>query len=213
MNLLHQSMHNCLHPFILVGNRICIDFANTAFCYKREAGQLYTFQDILAFYETTSILTKEESKYYQKLKLKDSSPLEDAFSQIVSFRSVIISILEKIFTQRSVSNKEIQIINHVLKSYEGYYKLQRSKQEYILKYELSNPSMENLLVPAAYSLSQFMQNDDFSLFKRCANPECGIFYYDVSPQKNRIWCSSKVCGNRAKARSFSQKKKQIIHNH
>jgi len=40
---------------------------------------------------------------------------------------------------------------------------------------------------------------DPSRIRRCAHPECVLYFYDTSPKRSRRWCSMAGCGNRAKA--------------
>jgi len=40
--------------------------------------------------------------------------------------------------------------------------------------------------------------------RRCAHPNCVLYFYDTSKNGTRRWCSMKTCGNRAKARRFQQ---------
>lgn len=40
---------------------------------------------------------------------------------------------------------------------------------------------------------------DPSRLRRCAHPDCVLYFYDISPKANRRWCSMAGCGNRAKA--------------
>ncbi|MBA0049728.1 hypothetical protein E0L36_02055 [Streptomyces sp. AJS327] len=38
-----------------------------------------------------------------------------------------------------------------------------------------------------------------SRIRRCANASCVLYFYDVSKNGTRRWCSMAICGNRAKA--------------
>jgi len=40
--------------------------------------------------------------------------------------------------------------------------------------------------------------------RRCAHPNCILYFYDTSKNGTRRWCSMKTCGNRAKAQRFQQ---------
>jgi predicted RNA-binding Zn ribbon-like protein len=40
---------------------------------------------------------------------------------------------------------------------------------------------------------------DPSRVRRCAHPECVLYFHDTSPKRSRRWCSMATCGNRAKA--------------
>ncbi|MBN6050606.1 CGNR zinc finger domain-containing protein, partial [Nonomuraea sp. RK-328] len=44
-----------------------------------------------------------------------------------------------------------------------------------------------------------------SRVRRCAHPECVLWFLDVSKNGSRRWCSMEGCGNRAKAGRFSQR--------
>jgi predicted RNA-binding Zn ribbon-like protein len=43
--------------------------------------------------------------------------------------------------------------------------------------------------------------------KACADPACQWAFYDASKNWSRHWCSMEVCGNRAKARQFRQRRR------
>jgi predicted RNA-binding Zn ribbon-like protein len=40
--------------------------------------------------------------------------------------------------------------------------------------------------------------------RRCAHPNCVLYFYDTSKNGTRRWCSMRTCGNRAKAQRFQQ---------
>ena len=42
---------------------------------------------------------------------------------------------------------------------------------------------------------------DRSRVRRCANPRCGLLFYDTTKNNSRRWCAMAACGNRAKART------------
>lgn len=43
--------------------------------------------------------------------------------------------------------------------------------------------------------------------RKCANPECLLWFLDVSKNGSRRWCSMETCGNRAKVGRFHQRQK------
>ena len=44
--------------------------------------------------------------------------------------------------------------------------------------------------------------------KACASDECGWIFYDRSKPGNRRWCSSTLCGNRQKTRSYRDRRRR-----
>lgn len=43
--------------------------------------------------------------------------------------------------------------------------------------------------------------------RHCGNPQCVLWFLDVSKNGSRRWCSMDVCGNRAKVGRFNQRQK------
>ncbi|MFC9972033.1 CGNR zinc finger domain-containing protein [Spirillospora sp. NPDC127200] len=41
--------------------------------------------------------------------------------------------------------------------------------------------------------------------RKCANPACVLWFYDISKNGSRRWCSMEVCGNRAKTDRYQQR--------
>jgi predicted RNA-binding Zn ribbon-like protein len=41
-----------------------------------------------------------------------------------------------------------------------------------------------------------LTEDDLSRLRKCANPECVLYFYDVSKGGKRRWCSLDICGNK-----------------
>lgn len=43
--------------------------------------------------------------------------------------------------------------------------------------------------------------------RKCANPECVLWFLDTSKNGSRRWCSMEACGNRAKVGRFNQRQR------
>ncbi|MBC8122555.1 MAG: ABATE domain-containing protein [Gemmatimonadaceae bacterium] len=60
-------------------------------------------------------------------------------------------------------------------------------------------SSEQLLQTFAAAIADCLCEVDFTLVRRCENPECTLWFHDTTKSHRRRWCSMAVCGNRAKA--------------
>jgi predicted RNA-binding Zn ribbon-like protein len=49
-------------------------------------------------------------------------------------------------------------------------------------------------------------------FKGCPDDTCGWAFYDWSKNRSATWCSMEVCGNRAKARAYRERRREA-HEH
>jgi predicted RNA-binding Zn ribbon-like protein len=52
-----------------------------------------------------------------------------------------------------------------------------------------------------------MADDTWPRLKACRLQSCQFAFYDESKNRSRTWCSMKVCGNRAKARTYRERQR------
>ena len=52
-----------------------------------------------------------------------------------------------------------------------------------------------------------MADETWDRLKACRLDDCKWAFYDQSKNRSRTWCSMKVCGNRAKARAYRERRR------
>lgn len=60
----------------------------------------------------------------------------------------------------------------------------------------------------AHSASQLLRSSTMDRMRACHNEACRWLFLDTSKNHTRRWCDMKICGNRMKARRFSQKQRK-----
>ncbi len=68
-------------------------------------------------------------------------------------------------------------------------------------------SSDALLLPLAEAMGDLLCRPDFDGVKTCENEKCTLWFYDISKNHTRRWCSMAVCGNRAKAAAHRARKR------
>ncbi len=66
----------------------------------------------------------------------------------------------------------------------------------------SGSSALGSVLAEAYGLAK---TDRLARLKTCASDECRWIFFDRSKPANRHWCSSNLCGNRQKTRTYRRK--------
>lgn len=75
------------------------------------------------------------------------------------------------------------------------------------------PGSDPAHVFAAQSISAYLAHRagrDWPRLKACASPECTYAFIDGSRNSSRRWCEMAGCGNRAKNRSFRQRRRTPV---
>jgi len=114
-----------------------------------------------------------------------------------------------------VSIKELKSINKLLSGDCAYTQIELNTEQdeaysttplvINLNRQWSEPN--SLLFPLAEIISDLVCHVDFSQIKNCEGPTCSLWFYDVSKNHGRRWCTMSVCGNRAKAAAHRAKKR------
>jgi predicted RNA-binding Zn ribbon-like protein len=93
-------------------------------------------------------------------------------------------------------------VNEILRITEGHDELVFREGAWSLEFVAREGGLEWLLAAIARSAAELLVEGPAAPIRRCANPSCGLFFYDDSRTHRRRWCSMAACGNRHKVASF-----------
>ena len=99
----------------------------------------------------------------------------------------------------------IATLNQILANDSAYRQLQGTAGQVVLREIRKITKAQQLLIPIAQKLAELLTTVDRSLIKRCANPNCTLWFYDQTKAHRRLFCSPSVCGNRTKVAAFRKR--------
>jgi predicted RNA-binding Zn ribbon-like protein len=99
----------------------------------------------------------------------------------------------------------IEPINVVLRITEGHDELFYRQTAWQIEFVAREGGLDWLLAAVARSAAELVAEGAKARLRLCANPNCGLFFYDKSRTHRRRWCSMAVCGNRSKVAAFARK--------
>lgn len=109
---------------------------------------------------------------------------------------------------RSLSSLEtITTLNEILAMGSTHRVLEADAKRLVLREWRDYTNARQLLVPVAEAISELLTTEEHSLIKRCANPNCTMWFYDRTKAHSRLFCSAAVCGNRAKVAAFRERQR------
>jgi predicted RNA-binding Zn ribbon-like protein len=196
------------HPFLFIGERLCLDFVNTE---PVDAGErrerLRSFDDLLDWCAQAGGVTSTEARELAR-RWAGQAEARQAHAAAVELRARLRALLERITAGRPAPPATIDAINDVLRLDRSERQLVRTRDGYAMARRRTIGEPVQLLVPVAESAAQLLSEDDVALVKACQNPECVLFFYDTTKNHARRWCSMAACGNRAKVAAHYQRAKQ-----
>jgi predicted RNA-binding Zn ribbon-like protein len=190
--------------FLWVGDLLCIDFVNSSQIIRHQQVDFVSdLPGLLQFLLESGTITPG----IQTTLEKDWSSFEKnrAVSAAHSFRATLRKLVSAIL-EKGDFDAVTSEINESLSFQSGYNSIVKSTTGFELKMRRDFTLPDHLLVPIAESAAWLICHGDWKLVKTCSNPECGLFFYDVTKNHLRRWCSMQTCGNRSKVDAYLKRK-------
>jgi predicted RNA-binding Zn ribbon-like protein len=188
----------------LIGGRLAIDFANLSLASEDAAAGNEAWERLLAILVTARTISIAKADGLGGL----SRFAPDETAKLVHTARDLGRALRQIFAARlagdALEPEWIAQINTVLACTEGYDRLEvasdagKRAPKWKLRLAARSEGLEWLLAAIARSAAELVVEGPAAPVRKCANPKCGLYFYDDSPTRRRRWCSMATCGNRAK---------------
>jgi predicted RNA-binding Zn ribbon-like protein len=183
----------------LEGNPAWLDFVNTELVLDGAPADLLPgFRDVVDWLREARFLAAPGAVDALAAR-NDGARGGDALRLAREFRRTLRSAAERLGRGESFPPSAVRAVNDVLALGAGSYRLQPSKTGFAMAFESVPQRAEELLVPLARSLAEFLTVADLGRVKKCDNPKCVLYFYDATKNQARRWCSMAFCGNRMKA--------------
>ena len=184
----------------LLGGRLCLDFVNTTPSHAE-----LSWEGLIELLEATRIVSAERGA--QLLALPQSDP-HAAEGLLLKARRLSTS-LRKAFTamhrKQKIAAEWVEPVNVILRITEGHDELILEEGVWRMEFVAREGGLDWLLAAIARSAAELLAEGSRAPLRLCANPQCGLFFYDKSRTHRRRWCSMSVCGNRNKVATFARK--------
>jgi predicted RNA-binding Zn ribbon-like protein len=184
----------------LLGGRLSIDFANAT-----PLNVELSWDRLIQFLNSTDIISSERAA--QLLNLPQVDP-QAAEALLLKARRLSFA-LRKVFTamlrKQRVAGDWTEPINEILRITEGHDELVGQDGIWKIEFVAREGGLDWLLAAIARSGAEIIAEGPRARLRICANPHCGLFFYDDSRTRRRRWCCMAVCGNRNKVAVFARK--------
>ncbi len=193
------------YRFDFSGGCLCLDFANTIAWRTGPLPEehLTTFEDLVSWAVQGGVWTPTEGEQARARPEKERAgtltralrlrgAISDVFQALVRRRAIPISALETIsrFTLQACDQVRLGV------NAEGVH--------WMWIGEGSSP--DRLFWEVARSASRLLITGHRERVRLCDEDRCGWFFLDTSRNRSRRWCDMRICGNRAKARRFNERR-------
>ena len=193
--------------FVLDGSALCLDFVNTLGDRPRGRHErLRTYDDLLRWSAAAGVVGRAELPARRRRAARAPRETHAAFSRALKLREALYRVFAARVEGRAPAASDLDVLNEALRRALPRQRLVPAKGGLGWRWE-EDDELDYPLWPIARSAADLLVSPDASLVQECASDACSWMFLDRSPGRRRRWCDMKVCGNRAKARRFYQRRR------
>ena len=198
-----------LNQAFFVGDHAALDFLNTIATPRGEVVEFIPDgESYLAWLADAALLDRSE---VQALLDKFGKPaLDRVAGEARELREWFRPVIPKLAGSRprAPTAAVVAKLNRILAGDQAHRQLEGSGSHLALREKRKITKVQQLLVPIAQKIAELFTDADATLVKRCANPNCTLWFYDKTKAHRRLFCSPAVCGNRAKVAAYRERQRQ-----
>jgi predicted RNA-binding Zn ribbon-like protein len=193
--------------FLFIGGRLCVDFANTVYAPQGLGGALGDFDDVVAFLEAAGTLDGGAARRLRSLARASPRRRAAAFARALAMRHMLRALLAALAAGEPVRRQWVELVNEILRLERPCLQLVARQGGWSLAPVASLRDPLAALIPVARSAAELVQEAPGTPVRKCASPQCVLYFCDVSRTRTRRWCSMAVCGNRAKVAAHARRER------
>lgn len=192
--------------FYMVGNNLSVDFVNTRIRVTGAPQELLeSFEDLVAWAVRAELLNLSQARAMLR-EWSGKSKAAQAFRLALKFRDVLHGMIVGVAQGAEIEPAALGAINRIMKEENGYAEVVHVEGGFEKRFHTDFNDPGRLLAPIAEAAADLLCYGNLAYLRKCETPECVIYFYDVTKNHGRRWCSMAVCGNRAKAAAFYQRR-------
>lgn len=192
------------------GGVACLDFANTI--AYRPTGNPYEglcdYQDLLAWSRMAGVISAAEADRLAEAAALDGPGATAALDSARSLRENIFDLFQALSAGQpadpgilaSIAARRLDGMTHAT--------LSMAADGFVLAIAPDACNLTRPLWTIAESVTQLLLSGDWRRVHLCPGDDCGWLFLDQTKNGNRRWCDSADCGNRARGRAYTRRRRQ-----
>jgi predicted RNA-binding Zn ribbon-like protein len=189
-------------PFIFIGNHRALDFVNTEVAAEGTPRDLLTDLGSLTDWllQAGAVDRGTARRALERWTHRGAGTI--ALAQARALRSALRRLADAAARGRAVPRVVIDSINQVLTRGTSVTRIVSGASGFTTRPGLRLEEPADLLVPVAEAAADLLCHADLGRIRRCAHPECVLYFLDGTKNGTRRWCDMRTCGNRANAAAY-----------
>lgn len=198
--------------FELTGGNPALDFVNTLDMrpLPSRTELLATYADACSWARQVGLITAKEESERKKAAAQRPAEAKAARRRFVEARECLFGVFSALAVDERIPEETLELLNQLVHRASAHFELEPRKGGFAWRNAADPRELDSFLWPVVHAAVMLLTGPDVSRIRRCASEKCDWMFLDRSKRGNRRWCDMAVCGNRAKAQRFYERKKKGV---
>ena len=187
---------------------LALEFVNTLGDRPRgEQERLHAYDDLLRWSLEAGLLDGRALGRKRRAAARRPRAARAVLARALALREALYAVFAARARDEAPAPADVSVLNAALRRALPHQRLARRGGALAWEWQ-GRDALEYPLWPVARAAAELLVSADAPLVQECASDACSWLFVDRSPGGRRRWCDMKVCGNRAKARRFYERRRQ-----
>lgn len=187
----------------------CLDFLNTV-DWRTSASpeELLPDYDALVIWSLRAkTITPPEAEAFLARAQKNPLEAQNALQKALIFREGAFALVDALRTGTAPVLEALERFHATLADVLPRLRIDVAGPSWQWGWDQDPEALDRPFWPLVREMAEILVSEERFRIKQCATPGCGWVFWDTSKNHSRRWCSMEGCGNRAKGRRFSARKR------
>src|SRR5207302_11234357 len=159
----------------LLGGRLSLDFVNAT-----PSNAELSWERLIHFLESTSVVSTERGAQLVNLPQSDPQAAEALLLKARRLGTALRKVFTAMLRKQRILAEWIEPVNEILRITEGHDELVGRDNFWKIEFVAREAGLDWLLAAVARSAAETVAEGPRARLRLCANPQCGLFFYDNS---------------------------------
>jgi predicted RNA-binding Zn ribbon-like protein len=191
----------------LLGNRLCLDFANTLVWRLRDRPSefLEDYPALVAWSRHAGSVDEDLARRLLDEAERQRSTAAATAERAIALREAIYRIFVAVIEGTAAAPSDLAELNDVLADGMSRTRVVPTPAGFVWGWG-TEPDLARPLWAVARSAAEVLTRDDLARVRRCPGEGRGWLFLDTTRNGSRRWCETAGCGNRARVRAHYQRR-------
>jgi len=166
-----------------------------------------SYPDVVGWAWRAGVLNAEEAARLDRLATRNPTGALAVWERALKLRSALQGLFTAIALGKRVRPAWLEALNEELASAMARSQVLPTDSGFTWVWAQGGKALDSMLWPVARSAADLLTAGLLSSIRVCEGRDCGWLFLDTSRNRTRRWCDMKICGNRAKARQFRERRR------